>query len=117
MYLRCTRRRFLRQTAVVVGAAAGLHSLAPLAAEPKGVKSRPDVIVYKGRYPGWPWVARAGPGRLVCAFRDDSVHDFSPTGKVLFTSSADDGKTWAPATVVADEPGVDDRNAAVAPQV
>lgn len=77
------------------------------------MKSRPDVIVYKGGYPGWPWVARAGRGRLVCAFRDDGVHGFSPTGKVLFTSSGDDGKSWAPAQVVADEPGVDDRNAAI----
>ena len=86
----------------------------PSGQTPQGVKSKPDVIVYRGGYPGWPWVARAGRQRLVCAFRDDTVHDFSPSGKVLWTSSRDDGKTWAPAQVVADEPGVDDRNAAIA---
>jgi hypothetical protein len=57
----------------------------------------------------------AAKGRLVCVFRDDSVHDFSPGGKVLMTESRDEGKTWSPARVVADEPDVDDRNAAIAP--
>ncbi len=114
MSQRYCRRRFIQRTAAFAGAVAGSRSIATFAAEPTGVKSRPDVIVYRGGYPGWPWVARAGRGRLVCAFRDDSVHDFSPTGKVLFTSSEDDGESWAPARVVADEPGVDDRNAAIA---
>ena len=101
-------------------AAAGRSCGPSAAAEPGpqpgmagAVKSRPDVIVYRGGYPGWPWVARAGKDRLVCAFRDDSVHDFSPGGKVLWTVSGDGGRTWAPARVVADEPGVDDRNAAI----
>ena len=116
-------RRWFLCRGVTLGAMAlaGRSCLPATAGEPApspekagGVKSRPDVIVYRGNYPGWPWVARAGKQQLVCVFRDDGVHDFSPTGRVLLTSSSDGGKTWAPAWVVADEPGVDDRNAAVA---
>ena len=77
------------------------------------LKSQPDVIVYRGNYPGWPWVAAASGEHLLCAFRDDSVHGFSPTGKVLLTDSHDGGRTWTEAEVVVDEEGVDDRNAAI----
>lgn len=77
------------------------------------VKSQPDVIVYRGGYPGWPWVAKAGAGKLVCVWRDDSVHGFSASGKVMWSESRDNGKTWAAGRIVVDEPGVDDRNAAV----
>jgi hypothetical protein len=114
------RRGFLQRAAtggMAMIAAAGSFRLA--AAEPAsaagdaGRKSQPDVIIHRGGYPGWPWVARAGQGRLVCVFRDDSIHGFSPSGKVMWTESRDDGKTWKPAQVVVDEPGVDDRNAAV----
>jgi len=112
-----TRRQFVKVTAAVaLGAAGGaLQPPRGAAAEPAAnIKSRPDVIVYRGGYPGWPWVTRIGPQRLMCVFRDDSVHDFSPTGRVLWTASEDDGRTWTPAQVVCDEPDVDDRNAAVA---
>lgn len=108
-----SRRCFLARAGALAGSLAVWSARAGGSSETKAdVKCRPDVIVYRGGYPGWPWVARAGR-RLVCVLRDDGVHDFSPSGKVLFTSSEDDGKTWAPATVVADEPGVDDRNAAI----
>lgn len=114
------RRAFVRRLGAAAAAAwVGRHWLRDAAAAPKAtpapfgpVKSRPDVIVYRGNYPGWPWVARAGK-RLVCALRDDSVHGFSPTGRVLCAFSEDEGKSWSPARVVADSPGVDDRNAAV----
>jgi len=115
------RREFLRRAAaggaaLAIGQQAGRLAAAQPAssAATHAVKSRPDVIVYRGGYPGWPWVAPAGAGRLVCVFRDDGVHGFSPTGRVMWTASADHGQTWAPAQVVVDEPGVDDRNAAVA---
>jgi Neuraminidase (sialidase) len=122
MNRKLTRRVFLRRTGAGGAAAAAIGCLAdsrlaraaPANEEPSVVKSKPDVIVHRGGYPGWPWVTRAGEHRLVCVFRDDGVHGFSPTGKVMWTSSDDDGKTWAAAQVVVDEPGVDDRNAAVA---
>jgi len=76
-------------------------------------KSQPDVIIYRGNYPGWPWLSKTKRGRLICAFRDDGVHGYSPTGKVLFTFSDDRGKTWAPTRVVVDHGDVDDRNAAI----
>jgi hypothetical protein len=110
MPLRIHRRQFMQATAVA-GACGTISGAAEPA--PQG-KTQPDVILHRGGYPGWPWVTRTGPESLLCVFRDDSVHDFSPTGRVLWTASADDGRTWTPAQVVCDEPGVDDRNAAVA---
>ncbi len=50
----------------------------------------------------------------MCVFRDDSQHGFSPTGKAMWTESRDNGRTWSTAKVIADEPGVDDRNVAIA---
>ncbi len=76
-------------------------------------KTQPDVILYKGNYPGWPWLAKTKKGRLVCAFRDDGVHMFSPTGKILYTFSDDGGKTWVPTRVVIDHGDVDDRNSGI----
>jgi len=112
------RRVFLRQTAATGAVAASIGHFGRRAEpaapndESHGVKSKPDVILHRGGYPGWPWVTRTGK-RLVCAFRDDGIHGFSPSGKVMWTFSGDEGKTWAPARVVVDQPGVDDRNAAV----
>lgn len=109
------RRAFLQEAAAIGAAAASIGPLAVRAgADPKpgALKSRPDVILHRGGYPGWPWVARTGAG-LACVFRDDGVHGFSPTGKVMLTISPDDGKTWAPARVIVDKPEVDDRNAAI----
>ncbi len=115
---RLNRRQWLAGTARAAGLALGAKVASLPAAEPAGMsaapKSRPDVVIYRGSYPGWPWVARAGPSHLVCVFREDGVHDFSPTGRVLWSESRDDGATWTPARVVVDSPGIDDRNAAIA---
>lgn len=62
------------------------------------VKSEPDVILYRGNYPGWPWITAAGD-RLLCAFRDDGVHGFSATGKVLWMESLDAGQSWSASRV------------------
>ncbi len=78
------------------------------------VKSNPDVIVYRGSYPGWPWIAAEEQGRLICVFREGTVHGYSATGRVMFTTSTDRGKTWAVPAVVVDAQRIDDRNAAVA---
>jgi len=110
------RRDFLSHS--IRFAAAGLTSPFLLANDSEApespIKSRPDVVIHEGGYPGWPWVARDPKGRLFCVFRDDSVHGFSSTGRVLFTRSDDLGRTWSPARTIIDEPGVDDRNAAIA---
>lgn len=114
-----TRRDLLRRTAtcaaaMTLGGPYGRRIQMASAAEPTTrVKSKPDVIVHRGGYPGWPWIARTGNDRLICVFRDDGVHGFSPTGKIMWTFSEDKGQTWAPARTVVDEPGVDDRNAAI----
>jgi len=107
------RREFLQQALASGVSVVPAGCLWAAVEPPQLVKSKPDVIIHRGGYPGWPWVARAHNQRLVCVFRDDGVHGFSPTGKVMWTESQNEGKSWAAARVVADDEGVDDRNAAV----
>jgi len=78
------------------------------------VKSKPDVVIYEGTYPGRPWVTAGADGTLYCAFREGTEHGFSATGRALLSMSRDKGKTWTKATVVVDAPDVDDRNVAIA---
>lgn len=82
-------------------------------ADQPAVKSKPDVVIYEGSYPGWPWVTAGKDGTLYCVFREGTVHGFSAPGKAMFTKSVDRGRTWTPASVIVDEPGVDDRNVAI----
>jgi len=84
-----------------------------LAETPAPVKSQPDVILFEGNYPGWPWVMTARDGTMYCVFREGTVHGFSSAGKAMLTKSTDHGHTWTPASVIVDEPGVDDRNVAI----
>jgi hypothetical protein len=107
-----TRRNFLISGLFLTAPACRGHLA--LSAPATAVKERPDVILYEGTYPGWPWIASAGNGILFCVFREGTVHDYSPSGKVLMVRSNDRGKTWSRAAVVVDAPEVDDRNAAIA---
>ena len=106
-----TRRRFLHE-ALALAAGAGLPFSRSRAAG-GAVKSRPDVVIHDGTYPGWPWVTTGPDGVLHCVFREGTVHDYSPSGRVLLCQSADSGKSWTKAQVVVDAADVDDRNAAV----
>ena len=107
-----TRRSFLKRSAQAALASTWLSPRSP-AAEARGIKSRPDVVIYRGTYPGWPWIARSADGTLWCVFREGTVHDFSAEGKALWTKSTDGGKSWSMAQTIVDEPGVDDRNVAI----
>ncbi|WP_437227496.1 sialidase family protein [Planctomicrobium sp. SH661] len=78
-----------------------------------GSKSEPDVVLYEGTYPGWPWITAAADGTLYCVFREGTEHGFSASGKAMMVKSTDHGKTWSEAAVVVDDPGVDDRNVAI----
>jgi photosystem II stability/assembly factor-like uncharacterized protein len=78
------------------------------------VKSEADVVVYNGTYPGWPWIADSADGTLYCVFREGTEHGYSATGHAMITRSEDNGRTWSKATIIVDEPEVDDRNVAVA---
>ncbi len=85
------------------------------------IKTQPDVVIYEGNYPAWPWIARTPAGQLLCTFREDgqadrkdSGHGFTPVGQMLLARSDDDGRTWSPPTVVADNPGYDDCTGAIA---
>lgn len=98
----------LVSAALVVGSA--IHSV-PAGAP--AVKSRPDVIIHDGTYPGWPWIAADKDGTLYCAFREGTEHGYSPSGKAMLGKSSDGGKTWSKATVIVDAPDVDDRNVAI----
>ncbi|MBI4601894.1 MAG: exo-alpha-sialidase [Planctomycetes bacterium] len=77
-------------------------------------RSRPDVVIHEGTYPGWPWAAAAPDGTIYVVYREGTIHDFSAEGRVLIRESRDRGSSWSASRVVADAPGVDDRNAAVA---
>jgi len=110
-------RNIYSQFTLTVLATLCLTGLVPVtktqAGPPGSVKSTPDVVIYEGSYPGWPWVITAHDGTMYCVFREGTVHGFSPTGKAMFTKSTDHGRTWASASVIVDEPGVDDRNVAI----
>lgn len=78
-------------------------------------KTQPDVVIFEGNYPAWPWVLKTSSGDLVCMFREDkrktcegSAHGFSPMGRQLITRSTDNGRTWSPTTMLRDVPDVDD---------
>lgn len=83
------------------------------AAAKDGIKCAPDVVVYDGAYPGWPWIAAGSDGVLYCVFREGTVHGYSATGRALLTESRDQGKTWSAASTIIDYPFVDDRNVAI----
>ena len=79
------------------------------------VKSQPDVVIFEGNYPAWPWVTRDASRRLYCTLREDGIenrkdtgHGFTPLGKILITHSDDAGHTWSAPTVVSDLEGKDD---------
>lgn len=92
----------------------GFFSLA-FGAESTGsnIKSAPDVVIYEGAYPGWPWICTGSDGTLYCAFREGTEHGFSPSGKIMLSISRDQGRNWSEARTVIDAPEVDDRNVAI----
>jgi len=92
----------------------GLLSLAAQAEPPAMVvKSAPDVVIYDGAYPGWPWICTGSDGTLYCAFREGTEHGFSPSGKIMLSISRDRGQHWSEARTVIDAPEIDDRNVAL----
>lgn len=105
-----TRRQFLRYS-VAAGAAGllGSRGFSQVASKPT-----PEVTIYEGIYPGWPWIINAKDGMLYCVFREGTEHMYSATGRVMLTESADLGRSWTPARVIIDKPDVDDRNVNIA---
>lgn len=75
--------------------------------------TQPSAVIFEGSYPGWPWVAAGKDGKLYCVFREGTIHDYSPSVRVRFTRSTDQGRTWSRAETIVDAPEVDDRNAAI----
>ncbi len=109
------RRHFLLRTLAAPAALLACHGERALrGADLPAARSDPSVVVYKGTYPGWPWVAAGADGTLYCVFREGTAHDYSPSGRALLCRSTDRGKTWTRAEVIVDAPDVDDRNVAIA---
>jgi hypothetical protein len=109
-----TRRHFLfTGVAASVALVAGRGGSRLGGADVPAVKSSPDVVIYEGTYPGWPWVTAGADGTLYCVFREGTVHDYSADGKAMLCQSGDRGKTWTKAAVIVDAPDVDDRNVAI----
>ncbi len=106
-----TRRAFLGNMA----AGSLIASLSTVAEgnERQRVKSKADVVLYEGEYPGWPWITKGADGTLYCVFREGVRHMYSETGRVMFTRSADRGRSWSKPDVIMDMPLVDDRNTAI----
>ncbi|MBN1395107.1 MAG: exo-alpha-sialidase [Pirellulales bacterium] len=77
------------------------------------VKSTPDVVIYSGTYPAWPWIDSTSDGKLVCVWREGTQHHYSSNGKVMLSESTDKGITWSAARTIIDAPQIDDRNAAI----
>ncbi|HEX5471831.1 MAG TPA: sialidase family protein [Lacipirellulaceae bacterium] len=81
--------------------------------DPPVTKYSPDVVIYRGTYPGWPWIDRTTSGRIVTVWREGTAHHYSATGKILLSASVDGGRTWSKADTIVDTPEVDDRNVAI----
>lgn len=107
-------KNWLRRILIGCFITAPSWGLADEIAKPGAVKDSPDVVVYRGTYPGWPWIARTPGGELVCVWREGTEHGFSATGKIMLSRSTDGGHTWSKAVTIQDEPDVDDRNVAIA---
>lgn len=108
------RRRFLGTAVGWAGASPLISFSLAAAAEVKGQpKTNPDLLIYQGDYPGWPWITKTRSGTLHCVWREGTRHDFCPQGRLMLSSSQDAARTWSAARVILDEPGVDDRNVAI----
>lgn len=107
-----TRRHFLHH-AFLTGAAAMAGTRLLGAEAEAAIKSKPDVVIYEGTYPGWPWITPGADGTLYCVFREGTEHGFSASGKAMLSTSSDSGKTWSKARAIVDAPNIDDRNVAI----
>lgn len=76
-------------------------------------KTKPDVVIYDGTYPGWPWIAAGASATLYCVWREGTIHDYSADGRIMLAQSSDKGRKWSGPKVIIDEPNVDDRNVAI----
>ncbi|NLF72198.1 MAG: exo-alpha-sialidase [Candidatus Anammoximicrobium sp.] len=108
-----TRRRFLQQAAGAAAGASWFTGRSLPGGQRSAPKIAPDVIVYDGVYPGWPWIAAHPDGTLYCVFREGTEHGYSAVGRALLTRSSDRGRSWSAAAVIVDQPQVDDRNVAL----
>jgi hypothetical protein len=79
------------------------------------VKSTPDVVVYNGTYPAWPWIDKTPSGKLLCVWREDTRHTYSPDGHMMLSTSVNQGNTWSTAVTFNDTANIDERSAAILP--
>lgn len=106
-----TRRSFLENLAM--GSMAMALAKPSAGDQKQSAKSKQGVILYEGEYPGWPWITKGSNGILYCVFREGTIHDYSSSGRIMFTKSVDNGCTWSQAVPILDSPQIDDRNTAI----
>ena len=70
------------------------------------------ICVEKGRYIGWPSVARLANGDLLAVFSGDRDDHVCPYGKVQMVRSTDGGETWSAPRTIANGL-MDDRDAGI----
>ena len=97
---------------VLLHLGAPIHLLGSIQAQQMPA-TQPAAVIFEGSYPGWPWVTSGSDGTLYCVFREGTIHEYSPSGKVMLSRSIDQGRTWSQAETIVDAPEVDDRNAAI----
>lgn len=71
-------------------------------------------VIYKdrGKYIGWPSIAKTNNGNLIIVFSGDRHSHICPWGKTYLIRSYDDGKSWSIPLLVNDTP-LDDRDAGI----
>ncbi len=76
------------------------------------VLSKQVICKQRGKYIGWPTVAKTRHGELLVAFSGDRDAHLCPWGKTYMVRSRDDGSTWTEPALINNTP-LDDRDAGI----
>jgi len=92
---------------------AGSWQIKPMSRPERNDSARP--AVESDRHVAFPGICRTQTGALVVVYREGYSHASGQPddGRVMLVRSPDKGKTWSQPVVVQDDPGADDRNAAI----
>ena len=71
------------------------------------------IVAEPDKHFAFPGAARLANGDLVVVYREGTIHEADPTGKISLSRSTDGGRTWLPRVTALDRPGVDDRDPSV----
>ena len=71
------------------------------------------IVKEEGKHFAFPGVALLKNGDLAVVYREGTIHNHEPTGKVSLSRSADGGRTWLPRVSALDRPDMDDRDPSI----